>query len=41
VARQSTRSGLHAGDRVGLEIDASATHVFDAQGRIARPALAA
>jgi len=40
VARQNTRTALHAGDRVGVDIDASAAHVFDAQGRIARSAAA-
>jgi multiple sugar transport system ATP-binding protein len=40
VARQNTRTRLKAGDRVGIEIDADAAHVFDANGRIARPALA-
>jgi multiple sugar transport system ATP-binding protein len=40
VARQNTRTALHAGDRVGIDIDASAAHVFDAQGRIARSAAA-
>jgi multiple sugar transport system ATP-binding protein len=38
VARQNVRTALHAGDRVGIAIDASAAHVFDAQGRIARNA---
>jgi multiple sugar transport system ATP-binding protein len=36
VARQNTRTALHAGDRVGIEIDAAAAHLFDAQGRVAR-----
>ena len=35
VARQNTRTELHAGDRVGIEIDAGAAHLFDAQGRVA------
>ncbi|HEX6708486.1 MAG TPA: ABC transporter ATP-binding protein [Albitalea sp.] len=35
VARQNTRTSLHAGDRVGIEIDAAAAHLFDAQGRVA------
>jgi multiple sugar transport system ATP-binding protein len=34
VARQNTRSGLRAGDRVGLAIDTSSAHLFDAQGRV-------
>jgi multiple sugar transport system ATP-binding protein len=39
VARQSHRTTLHLGDRVGLDIDARAAHLFDAQGRVVRPAL--
>ena len=34
VARLNTRSTLHAGDRVGVAIDASSAHLFDAQGRV-------
>ncbi|ACB32410.1 ABC transporter-related protein [Leptothrix cholodnii SP-6] len=41
VSRQSTRTNLRAGDSVGVDIDADAAHLFDAQGRISRPALAA
>ncbi|WP_137891753.1 ABC transporter ATP-binding protein [Ramlibacter sp. 2FC] len=36
VARQNTRTPLHAGDSVGLQIDADAAHLFDARGRITR-----
>ncbi|PXW99212.1 sorbitol ABC transporter ATP-binding protein /mannitol ABC transporter ATP-binding protein [Sphaerotilus hippei] len=39
VARQSHRTGLHLGDRVGLDIDTRTAHLFDAQGRLARAAL--
>ncbi|OYU74653.1 MAG: ABC transporter ATP-binding protein [Alphaproteobacteria bacterium PA3] len=35
VARQNTRSALHAGQAVGLSVDAGTAHVFDAQGRVA------
>jgi len=38
VTRQNTRTGLHAGDSVGIEIDASQAHLFDAQGRVAAAA---
>ena len=41
VARQNTRTGLHAGDAVGVVIDADAAHLFDTQGRVARSAAAA
>jgi len=34
VARQNTRTPLHAGDAVGLSVDAANAHVFDAQGRV-------
>jgi len=36
VARQSTRPAVHAGDKVGVEIDAAAAHLFDSQGRVTR-----
>ncbi len=41
VARQNTRTALHAGNPVGLQIDAAAAHLFDAQGRVARVGAAA
>ncbi|MGM9425457.1 ABC transporter ATP-binding protein [Hydrogenophaga sp. MI9] len=34
VARQNDRTGLHAGDAVSLDIDASQAHWFDTAGRI-------
>jgi multiple sugar transport system ATP-binding protein len=34
VARQNDRTGLHAGDAVSLDIDASQAHWFDPAGRI-------
>ena len=34
VARQNERTGLHAGDAVSLEIDASQAHWFDIAGRV-------
>jgi multiple sugar transport system ATP-binding protein len=34
VARQNTRASLHVGDLVGLEMDRTAAHLFDAQGRL-------
>ena len=34
VARQNERTGLHAGDAVSLDIDASQAHWFDPAGRI-------
>ena len=34
VARQNTRSTLHAGDRVAVTIDPRHTHLFNAQGRV-------
>ena len=34
VARQNERTGLHAGDAVSLEIDASQAHWFDTAGRV-------
>jgi multiple sugar transport system ATP-binding protein len=40
VARQNTRPAVNAGDTVGIEIDAAAAHLFDAQGRVARSAVA-
>jgi multiple sugar transport system ATP-binding protein len=36
VARQPTRSGLHAGDQVGVNVAAANAHRFDAEGRAAR-----
>jgi multiple sugar transport system ATP-binding protein len=36
VARQNSRTPLHAGDTVGVEIDADAAHLFDAHGHVAR-----
>ena len=36
VSRLNERSALHAGDRVGVNIDVDAAHLFDAQGRITR-----
>ena len=41
VARQSTRTSLHAGNAVGLAIDTEAAHLFDAAGRLARQGAAA
>ena len=35
VARQNSRSALHAGQAVGVDVDASTAHLFDAQGRVA------
>ena len=34
VAKQNQRTRCHAGDAVGLAIDAPQAHVFDAQGRV-------
>ena len=34
VARQNTRTDLHVGATVGVQLDAAAAHVFDAKGRI-------
>jgi multiple sugar transport system ATP-binding protein len=36
VSRQNERTPLRAGDRVGLQLDLDAAHLFDAQGRITR-----
>ena len=36
VARQNSRTPLRVGDAVGVNIDADAAHLFDAQGRITR-----
>jgi multiple sugar transport system ATP-binding protein len=36
VARQPTRSALHAGDAVGVNVAAANAHRFDAEGRTAR-----
>jgi multiple sugar transport system ATP-binding protein len=36
VARQSMRPSVKVGDAVGVEIDAAAVHLFDAQGRLAQ-----
>jgi multiple sugar transport system ATP-binding protein len=41
VARQNTRTPLHTGDAVGIEIDAAQAHLFDAQGRVAAAGAAA
>ncbi|MFM2065645.1 MAG: hypothetical protein RLZZ584_554 [Pseudomonadota bacterium] len=41
VARQNTRTRLRVGDSVGVDIDADAAHLFDAQGRITRTGAAA
>ena len=41
VSRQSTRTTLRAGDSVSVAVDAPSAHLFDAQGRITRPGLAA
>ncbi len=38
VARQNFRTNLHPGNPVGLLIDSTAAHLFDDQGRLARPA---
>ncbi|CAD5366332.1 Alpha-glucoside transport ATP-binding protein AglK [Rubrivivax sp. A210] len=38
ISRQNSRTTLHAGNPVGLSIDATAAHLFDDQGRLARPA---
>ncbi len=35
VARQNHRSAVRAGDAVGLAIDTTSAHLFDAQGRVA------
>jgi multiple sugar transport system ATP-binding protein len=35
VARQNTRTALSVGDPVGLEVDLSGMHLFDADGRVA------
>ena len=34
VARQNDRTGLHAGETVSLDIDASQAHWFDTAGRV-------
>jgi multiple sugar transport system ATP-binding protein len=36
VARQNSRTTLRAGDRVGVDIDVAAAHLFDTSGRITR-----
>ena len=41
ITRQSTRTALHAGNPVGLAVDADAAHLFDAQGRVTRSGAAA
>ena len=41
VARQTHRSSLHLGDSVGVNVDADAAHLFDADGRVIRAGLAA
>jgi multiple sugar transport system ATP-binding protein len=35
IVRQSERTALHPGDRVGVSIDAANAHLFDSQGRTA------
>ncbi len=40
VSRQHTRSALRAGDAVGIQIDQASAHLFDAQGRVSRAAVA-
>ncbi|MBP7574802.1 MAG: ABC transporter ATP-binding protein [Rhodoferax sp.] len=35
VARQTSRTDLDVGANVGIQIDASTAHIFDAQGRVA------
>ena len=37
VSRQAERTAAHPGDQVGLDLDATALHFFDAQGRALRP----
>ncbi|WP_457330210.1 ABC transporter ATP-binding protein [Rhizobacter sp. P5_C2] len=37
ISRQSERTTLKAGDSVGITFDATALHIFDAQGRTLRP----
>ena len=41
VARQNSRTSLHAGNPVGLQIDLDAAHLFDAGGRLTRVGAAA
>jgi len=41
VARQNSRTALHAGNPVGINIDADSAHLFDAGGRITRTGAAA
>jgi len=41
VARQNTRSDLHVGATVGVQLDAAAAHVFDAKGRVVAKRVAA
>jgi len=36
ISRQTERTPLRVGETVGVQIDADAAHIFDAQGRIAR-----
>lgn len=36
VARQNTRTAVKLGDTVGVMVDATQAHLFDAQGRVAR-----
>ena len=36
ITRQNQRTTLHAGNPVGLNVEAKAAHLFDAQGRITR-----
>jgi multiple sugar transport system ATP-binding protein len=41
IARQNTRTPLHAGDAVGVQIDTAQAHIFDTQGKLLRSAAAA
>jgi len=41
TARQNTRTPLHSGDAVSVDLDMAAAHLFDAQGRVARTGAAA
>jgi multiple sugar transport system ATP-binding protein len=38
VSRQNARSGLSAGDSVGVAFDTAAIHLFDSEGRVAQSA---
>jgi multiple sugar transport system ATP-binding protein len=41
IARQNTRTPLRVGDAVGVQVDTTQAHIFDAQGRLQRSAAAA